>query len=95
MNSTPRVQYLKIGRTILAMDSIASDSKQRPAMRNDTMRASLKHSDHPGPDGNDCGGCLHFVPGETAIAFGTCKMMPGDTEIHIFGCCSAWAAMQP
>jgi hypothetical protein len=90
MNSTPGLQYLKIGRALLAMGPIAPHATQEVAFKNDTMRASLKYHDHPGPDMGHCSGCAYFIPGEADVSLGRCKLMWGDTEVSPLGYCSGW-----
>lgn len=59
------------------------------AAKNDAMRGSLKYKDTP--EGNKrCDNCLQWVPGKTPKDRGSCKIMPGDTEISPSGYCVAW-----
>jgi hypothetical protein len=57
--------------------------------RNDVLRQSLKYQDKPNGD-HSCAGCSQFVPGKSAAAMGSCKIIPNDTEISPKGWCIAW-----
>lgn len=61
------------------------------AAKNAGLRTALKYQDTP-KDGKQCTGCLQFVAGKAAKDPGTCKIMPGDTEIAPAGWCTAWVA---
>ena len=39
-------------------------------------RAVVQYQDTP-KEGRDCNGCLQYIPGATAIANGTCKVVEG------------------
>ena len=90
MKITTRRQFLKLSASTLAMVPILSISGKAFAARNDSMRASLKYQEKPGPDGKACGGCMQFLPGKAPTALGGCKLYPGDTEITPTGYCIAW-----
>jgi len=53
------------------------------------MRSALKYQDKPEGDAS-CANCVQFVPGPSPKALGTCKILPGDTEISPQGHCAAW-----
>ena len=38
---------------------------------------ALKYQDHP-HEGQDCAGCIQFVPGKSATAMGECKVVDGS-----------------
>lgn len=59
------------------------------AAQNQALRTALKYQDTP-KDGNHCNMCLHWKPGADATALGGCAIIPGDTEIHPDGWCSAY-----
>ena len=61
------------------------------AAQNKALRDALKYQDSP-MKGQQCSGCIQFVPGKTAKDRGGCKVIPGDTEISPQGWCSAWIA---
>jgi High potential iron-sulfur protein len=50
-------------------------------------KADVKYQDKPGA-GKDCDDCLHFIPGATADANGTCKVVEGVISAH--GYCAAF-----
>jgi hypothetical protein len=59
------------------------------AAKNDSMRSSLKYKTSPEGD-KQCGNCMQFVPGKTPTSLGSCKILPGDTEISPNAYCVAW-----
>lgn len=87
--STPRRQFLKIGGAALAMIPVMVVCGRADAATNAAMRSSLKYQDKPLAD-KSCANCLQFVAGKTAKDLGTCKIMPGDTEISPQGYCLGW-----
>jgi len=61
------------------------------AAKNESLRTALKYQDKPNA-GKACAACVQFVPGKTAKDNGSCKIIPGDTEISPTGWCSAFVA---
>ncbi len=55
-------------------------------------KASMKYQDKPN-GGKDCASCLQFVPGPSASASGTCKVVEGPISPH--GWCVAFVAKPP
>ncbi len=88
--ATPRRQFLKIGSAALAMIPVVAFSDRALAATNAAMRGALKYQDKPLAE-KSCGTCLQFVPVKDAPTKpGSCKIMPGDTEISPTGYCTAW-----
>ena len=50
-------------------------------------KADVKYQDQPNT-GKDCDDCLHFIPGATADAKGSCKVVEGVISPH--GYCAAF-----
>ena len=86
----PRRQFLKLGGVALTMIPLMVASGRADAAVNASMRSALKYQDKP-EGGKDCAQCMHFVPGASATALGSCKVLPNDTEISPHGYCMAWA----
>ena len=84
-----RRQFLQMGGAALAMIPVMIASGRSEAAPNATMRTALKYQNKPEGD-KRCANCLQFVPGASATAPGSCKVIPGDTEISPQGYCSAW-----
>jgi hypothetical protein len=80
----PRRQFLKIGGAILATIPIVVVSGRADAATNDALRTALKYQGNPEGD-KSCANCMQFVPP------GSCKAIPGDTEISPQGYCAVWA----
>jgi High potential iron-sulfur protein len=85
----PRRQFLKLGGLALTMIPLVVASNQADAAVNASMRAALKYQDKPN-DGKDCIKCMHFIPGPSATANGSCQVIPNDNEISPHGYCMAW-----
>ncbi len=86
----PRRQFLKIGGAILATIPVMVVSGRADAATNAALRAALKYQGKPEGD-KSCVTCMQFVPGASAKGPGSCKVIPGDTEISPQGYCAAWA----
>lgn len=84
-----RRQFLKLGGVTLAMLPVLAASGQADAATNAALRTSLKYQDKPNGD-KSCAKCMQFVPGASANGPGSCKIIPGDTEISPHGYCIAW-----
>jgi hypothetical protein len=80
----PRRQFLKISGAILATIPIVVVSGRADAATNATLRTTLKYQGTPEGD-KSCANCMQFVPP------GSCKVIPGDTEISPQGYCAVWA----
>jgi High potential iron-sulfur protein len=62
---------------------------QARAARNQALRNSLKYQDKP--KGTErCRGCAHFIAGKSPTDLGSCRVLPGDTEISSDGYCVAF-----
>jgi len=85
-----RRQFLKLSGAALTMIPLMVVSSRADAAVNASMRAALKYQNKP-EGGKECSGCMHFVPGASATANGSCKVIPNDTEISPHGYCMAWA----
>jgi hypothetical protein len=68
---------------------LAGVATQASAAKNDASRKALQYQDTP-KNGNNCAGCMQFVPGKDAKSPGGCKVIPGDNEISPNGWCAAW-----
>lgn len=86
---TPRRQFLKLGGSALALIPVIALSGHAFAAPNAAMRTSLKYQDKPDGD-KSCSNCAQFVPGKSANDAGSCKIIPGDTEISPKAYCVAW-----
>jgi hypothetical protein len=64
-------------------------AKSRDAMAgNKAPKAAMRYQDKPN-NGADCSTCMHFEPGKSASAMGTCAVVAG--EISPKGWCLAYA----
>lgn len=86
---TARREFLKLGGSALAMIPVIALSTNAIAAPNAAMRTSLKYQDKPEGD-KSCSNCAQFIPGKSANDAGSCKIIPGDTEISPKAYCVAW-----
>jgi len=61
---------------------------QRSQAQAKASKAVMQYQEHP-KNNQDCAGCIQFVPGKSATAMGTCKVVEG--EISPKGWCIAFA----
>jgi len=85
-----RRKLLKIGGALAAIPVVAMTGNAMAA-QNAGLRNALKYQESPKGD-QKCSLCMHFVAGASATAKGSCKIMPGDTEITPNGWCVSWVA---
>jgi len=83
-----RRKLLKIGGALAAIPVVAMTGNAMAA-QNAGLRNALKYQASPKGD-QKCSGCMHFVAGSATA--GSCKIMPGDTEISPNGWCVSWVA---
>ncbi len=90
MNLPPsrRVWLTRVTGAVLAIP-LATLATRAYASKNEALRAALKYQDKPSGD-QHCATCVQFVPGKTATALGSCKVITGDTEISPNGWCTAY-----
>ena len=86
---TTRRSFLKLGSSALAIIPFMAVSGRSEAATNASMRTALKYQAKPEGD-KSCSSCMQFVPGKSAKDLGSCKIMPGDTEISPQGYCVGW-----
>lgn len=89
-NQAQRRQFLKMGGAALAMIPVMAVSGHVAAATNAGLRTGLKYQATPSAD-KSCANCAQFVPGANPKALGSCKIIPGDTEIAPTGYCVGWA----
>src|SRR6478672_11904292 len=87
-DQTLRRRFLKIGGVAFALIPVIVATGRVDAATNATLRTSLKYQGKPEGD-KSCANCMQFVPGISAKDLGSCKVIPGDTEISPQGYCMA------
>ncbi|HWS13138.1 MAG TPA: high-potential iron-sulfur protein [Rhodocyclaceae bacterium] len=87
-NASRRNCLIKLVQVAAAIP-LAGVAAHAMAAKNDALRKSLQYQDTP-KDGKDCKACAQFVPGASATAKGTCKIIPNDDEISPSGWCTAF-----
>jgi hypothetical protein len=93
MNDTPghkpsRRFVLKCAAAIAGLAAVPSGAYAQAK----ASKASMKYQEKPNGK-QQCDNCLQFVPGKSASAKGTCKVVEGD--ISPKGWCIAYAAKSP
>jgi hypothetical protein len=62
------------------------------AAENKLAKSAVQYEDVAKGKGKDCDDCIHFIPGKTAKASGTCQIVEGEINPH--GHCIAFT-MKP
>ena len=66
--------------SLAATKTLAADNK--------LAKSAVQYEDLAKKEGTDCANCSQFIPGKTATAMGTCKIVEG--EINPRGHCIAF-----
>jgi len=86
-----RRRWLGLAAGALTAVPVVLVTREAYAEANANMRKALQYQDTP-KDGKQCSTCVQFVAGKDPKAKGTCKAIPGDTEIAPTGYCAAYVA---
>lgn len=97
-DSKNRTEHLKLSRRLALKAGAAAVAGIAAApllLKTNTASAaakaskqSMKYQDHPN-NGQQCSGCIQFIPGSSADAKGKCKVVAGDISPN--GWCIAYA----
>jgi hypothetical protein len=82
-NAVSRRTLLKHGvftLTGIAMASLAGAKTW--AADNKLAKSAVQYEDLAKKEGTDCDDCIQFIPGKTATAMGTCKIVEGEINPH-------------
>jgi hypothetical protein len=52
------------------------------AAENKLAKSAVQYEDVAKSAGKDCDDCMHFIPGKTAEASGTCEIVEGEINPH-------------
>lgn len=85
--------WLKTATGAALVSPLALMSRTSLAAKNDALRSSLKYQETPNGT-KQCSGCMQFVPGKTPKDKGSCKILPGDTEVSPTGFCVAFVELK-
>jgi High potential iron-sulfur protein len=66
--------------TSIAIVSLAST--KAVAADKKLAKSAVQYEDRAKQEGKDCDDCIQFLPGKTATAVGTCKIVEGDINPH-------------
>jgi hypothetical protein len=92
-NEVSRRTLIKTGIGALAGIALVSLTGTKPlAAENKLAKSAVQYEDLAKSKGKDCDDCIHFIPGKTAKALGTCEIVEG--EINPLGHCIAFT-MKP
>lgn len=81
-----RRDVIKIAVLAAATPLVAATVSEAQAAK--ATKAMMQYRDKP-KGKQDCAGCLQFIPGKSAKANGTCKVVEGSISPH--GWCLAYA----
>ena len=77
---------------VAARQALAQAVSAEAAPAKKLHKADVQYVDRSPAEGRDCDDCLHFVPGRSADAAGTCRIVEGPISPH--GHCAAFTAAQ-
>jgi hypothetical protein len=91
--SHSRRTLVKIGVVAVAGATLAFLAGNRAAAAEKKLaKSDVQYKDAGKSPGKDCDDCVHFIPGKSATAAGTCALVEGDINPH--GHCAAFT-MKP
>lgn len=88
MNSSRR-SFLKTATLLAGVAAVPVTLMSREAFAAKVAKASMQYQDTPKGDAK-CSGCVQYIPGKTAKAKGTCKVVDGAISPN--GWCLAYSA---
>ena len=77
-----RRSLVKRGICALAGIAIVSLTGTRALAADKLAKSAVQYEDRAKKEGADCDDCIQFVPGKTATAMGTCKIVEGEINPH-------------
>lgn len=69
---------------------ISTKGKNALAAENKLAKSAVQYEDIAKSKGKDCDDCVHFIPGKSTKAMGSCKIVEGEINPH--GHCIAFTA---
>ena len=82
-NGVSRRSLINVGISALAGVAIVSFTGTKTlAAETKLAKAAVQYEDIAKREGADCDDCLQFIPGKTANALGTCKIVEGEINPH-------------
>jgi hypothetical protein len=82
-NGLSRRALVKSGLCALTGVAIASMAGTKTfAADKKLAKSAVKYEDRAKEEGTDCDDCIQFIPGKTATALGTCKIVEGEINPH-------------
>ena len=82
-NTISRRALVKRGICVLTGVAMASlGAGKTLAVDGKLEKSAVQYEDRAKKEGTDCDDCIHFVPGKTATALGTCKIVEGPINPH-------------
>jgi hypothetical protein len=60
--------------SLAGIKALAADKK--------LAKSAVQYEDRAEQEGKDCDDCIQFIPGKTATALGTCKIVEGEINPH-------------
>lgn len=79
----PRRSAIASGLRVATSIALVSVVGMRVTLAGDKLAKSAVQYQDPGKSpGRDCDDCTHFIPGKSAAAMGTCKLVEGEISPH-------------
>ena len=78
---TKRRTVIRLLALAAAAPAIASAGRALAADDGKAKKVDMKYQDHP-LNGLDCDDCIHFQPGKSRKAMGTCEVVEGEISPH-------------
>ena len=87
MENSSRRSFLKTASLIAGIAAVPVTFLSQEAFAAKVAKAAMQYQDQPKGD-LDCSKCIQFIPGKSAKANGTCKVVDGSISPH--GWCLAF-----
>jgi hypothetical protein len=81
-NEISRRSLFKSGLCALTSIAIGSIIGTRARAADKLAKSAVQYEDRAKKEGTDCDDCIQFIPGRTANAMGTCKIVEGGINPH-------------
>ena len=69
-------------RVLAGIAIVSLTGTKTMAAENKLKKSAVQYVDAAEGEGTDCDDCIQFIPGKTANALGTCKIVEGEITPH-------------
>ena len=81
-NGISRRSLVKRGVCAFASIAVVSITGTGARAADKLAKSAVQYEDRAKKEGTDCDDCIQFIPGKTATAMGTCKIVEGEINPH-------------